>query len=175
MKNEVDEGSIANARNGRFSKIAFLAALSLELAVESEPRDEAARHVDERPYLTESRHDHETAGPIRGGRLSDDAAEQRAEGAETLEADFEADVGDGMIPGRQQLPRALEPALLQVFVRRLLELALELPQEVIARQMRFSGDGVEVQRLIEAVVDEATRAHEPIERSVLSHEKKTLA
>ena len=64
----------------------------------------------ERSNLAETRHDDEASGPVGGGRLADDPAEERAEGTEALEADLEADVGDAAVGLPQEVHRPLHPA-----------------------------------------------------------------
>src|SRR5215211_2206212 len=63
-------------------------------------------------------------------RHSDDASEGAAEGAEAREPHVEADLGHRPVGLPQQRHRALQPAPLQVAVRRLAERPLEGADEV---------------------------------------------
>src|SRR6266849_4519213 len=59
---------------------------------------------------------------IFAGRDADDVTKCAAEGAEAVEADIEADVGDASLGLAQLEHRALDPPALEVAVRRLGEL-----------------------------------------------------
>src|SRR5215207_11120456 len=63
-------------------------------------------------------------------RLANELAKCRAEGAEALKADFQADVGYGQVGAAQQLLRALDPPPHQVLVGGLAEGLLEAAGEV---------------------------------------------
>ena len=80
-------------------------------------------------------------------RLADDLAERAAEGAQAVEADVEADVGDAAVGLAQQEHRALDPPPLQVAVRRLPEDGAEAAAEVRLGDVGHRGDGANVERL----------------------------
>src|ERR687898_1406347 len=75
------------------------------------------------------------APAIRGRRLADDLGERAAEGAQAGEADVEADLSDAAVALPEQEHRALDPAPLQVAVRRLSEGGAEDPYEMRLRDV----------------------------------------
>ena len=77
---------------------------------------------------------------IGGWRDAVRAAEAGRERADTLQADREADLGDGAVRRPQQRRGALETARQEVRVRRLAELTPELATEVRTREPRRSGE-----------------------------------
>src|SRR4051794_29642303 len=104
----------------RFSETAVL-----RLAPGSRPGHHHARgHVARRAH----------AGPPRpaigGRRHADHARERPAEGPEAREPHLEADLGHGPLALAQQRHRPLEPAPLEVAMRRLAERVLERADEV---------------------------------------------
>src|SRR6266480_2890457 len=80
---------------------------------------EACRRVDDR-----------AAGAIVRRRHADDFAERPAEGAEAVEADVEADVGDAAPGLAQHEHRALDAPALQIAMRSLAERGAEGADEM---------------------------------------------
>src|SRR5262245_33022225 len=68
--------------------------------------------------------------PVPSRRLADQIAKCRAERTEALEADLEADLGNGQLCPAQQLLRALDPPPYEVLVGRLAEGSLEAASEM---------------------------------------------
>src|SRR3954470_9140927 len=103
----------------RFSETALLA-----ITRPGPGHDHASRDIAGRPG---------TCTPARAVRRrghSDHAREGPAEAAEAHETDVEADLGHRPLGLAQQCHRALEPAPLEIAVRRLAERLLEGPDEV---------------------------------------------
>jgi hypothetical protein len=69
-------------------------------------------------------------GAVGRRRHAQDLAERPAERAEAREADVEADLRDAAVGLAQEERRALDPAALQVAVRRLAEDGAELAREM---------------------------------------------
>src|SRR5215207_441515 len=78
----------------------------------------------------------------------DHAAEGPAEAAQAREPDVEADLRDRLLGLAQQRHRALEPASLQVAVRRLAERLLEGADEVRLRGQRDARERRDVEGLV---------------------------
>src|SRR3989442_11727170 len=72
----------------------------------------------------------EAPRPIVGRRLADDVAKRAAERTKALKPDVQADVGHGAVGLPQQEHGALDPAALQVAVRRLTKGRPEGPDEM---------------------------------------------
>src|SRR3954471_20225839 len=102
-----------------------------------------------RPGHPEARRDRRDGRPpaIGARRLADDVAERAAERAETGEADVEADLGDAPVGLAQEEHRALDPAALEVAVRRLAERRPERADEVRLRDVRDARQARHVERL----------------------------
>ena len=83
--------------------------------------------------------------------------------------DGEADVRDRAVGHPQERGRALEPPVEEVPVRRLAELAAELAAEVRGRELRRAREGLHVERLAVARVDEVLRAEEMASRVRRDH------
>src|SRR2546423_238896 len=98
------------------------------------------------------------AGAVARRRLPHDRAERAAECAEADEADVEADVGHRSVRFAQQLHRPLDPAPLEVAVRRLAERGAELPAEVSRRGVRDACERGNVERLGERTIHGVTSA-----------------
>src|SRR5260370_27340423 len=105
---------------------------------------------------------------IFAGRDPDDVTKCAAEGAEAVEADIEADVGDASFGLAQLEHRALDPPALEVAVRRLAEGRAKRPYEVGLGDERNLGEGVAVQwlrvRAIDRVPGAKPAALEPLPR-----------
>src|SRR6266508_5044204 len=76
---------------------------------------------------------------ILGGRLAEHAPEAGGEGADTLQADGKADIGNGAVARSQQVRGSLQAAGQEVSVRRLAECPPELTAEVGAPQPGGAG------------------------------------
>src|SRR6266487_967575 len=86
-----------------------------------------------RPRLREAGWDGSEVGgppPIGGRRLADDVGEGPAERPEAREAHVEADLGHAAVGLPEHEHRALDPAALQVAMRRLAEGGAKGPDEV---------------------------------------------
>src|SRR5262245_17711668 len=81
---------------------------------------------------------------VGGGGHAERAREAGREGADALQADAEADVGDRMIRGTQQRGGALQAPGQQIRVRRLAEGSAELTAEVGAGEAGGVGEVVDV-------------------------------
>jgi hypothetical protein len=103
-------------------------------------------------------------GAIPGRRHPVRPPEARREGADALQADLEADLGDAMVGVAQQRGGALEPPGQEVLMRRLAERPPELPAEVRGREVRGAGELGDVQRLPVAGVGEVLRAEQMADR-----------
>jgi hypothetical protein len=95
-------------------------------------------------------------------RMPDVFVKQAAERTQTLEADFEADVGHRQPAGRQQLLRLLDSTLGEVLMGSLVKCLAEEPQEVKPRQARLAGDLVQIKRKVIALIDELSRTYESL-------------
>src|SRR6202040_2152995 len=84
-----------------------------------------------------------------------------AEGTEAGETDVEADIGDAAVALAQQEHRALDPAPLEVAVRRLAEGRAEGPDEVRLGDAGDPGERGDVERLGVAAVHRVARAEQP--------------
>jgi len=116
-------------------------------------------------------HDQETAGDLSlrlysftiGDRsLSDGFMKESAEGAETLKADFETDIGHPQLVVAEQLFRFLDATLDEVLVRGLVERLPKQTQKVIARETSLLRDLIQTQRMVVAVIDKVTRTTKPL-------------
>jgi len=94
-------------------------------------------------------------------RAPDVFVKQAAERSETLEPDFEADIGHRQSARREQLFRFLNPSLSQILMRSLIECPPEESQKVKAGKTGFTGYLIEIQRLVIALVDELASADQP--------------
>src|SRR5215472_4813898 len=95
------------------------------------------------------------------GRLADDLAERTAEGAEAAEADIEAYVRDAAVALAQQEHRALDPAALEVAMRRLAERRAKGPDEVRLRDAGDAGERGDVERPGVCAIHRVARAEQP--------------
>src|SRR4051794_18416223 len=102
----------------RFSETALLA-----IPRPGPRHDHAGGHVAGRPGAGAP------TGAVGGRRHPDDARERPAEAAKAHETGVEADLRHGPLGLAQERHRALEPAPLQIAVRRLAERLLEGPDE----------------------------------------------
>src|SRR5215210_2331481 len=109
------------ARLPRFSETAVLVAMA---------RRPRPRHDDAGRDVSRGAGAGAPGVAVGRGRHPEHAAERAAEGAEAREPHLEADLRHGPLGLAQQRHRALEPAALQVTVRRLAERPLERPDEV---------------------------------------------
>lgn len=98
------------------------------------------------------------ARPVDGRRPTDGPAKEMAEGAEALEADLEANVGDAHVRFTQQLSRSIDTLSCQILVRSNKVLSAELPDEVKLRLVRFTRQTFDRERLVKTKVDEPHRA-----------------
>src|SRR5260370_34151626 len=103
---------------------------------------EAARHRFDLGAIT-----------VFAGRDADNITKRAAEGAETVEADIEADVGDASRGLAQLEHRALDAPALEVAVRRLAEGRTERPYEVGLGDERNLGEDADVEWLRERAID----------------------
>ena len=85
----------------------------------------------------------------------------RAERAEAVESDVEADLGHGTVGLAQQLHRTLHPAALQVAVRRLAKRRPELAAEVRRRDVRDARERRHVERLRKRTVHRVASPQHP--------------
>src|ERR671918_2743189 len=88
------------------------------------PRLRFSKTARSRPRLREAGRDGSEVGgtpPIGGRRLADDVGERPAERPETRKAHVEADLGHAAVGLPQEEHRSLDPAALQVPMRRLAE------------------------------------------------------
>src|SRR5215210_7039084 len=86
------------------------------------PRRRFSKTARSRPRLRKAGRDGSEVGgtpPIGGRRLADDVRECPAESPEAREANVEADLGHAAVGLPEQEHRSLDPAALQVAVRRL--------------------------------------------------------
>src|SRR5712692_5868764 len=90
---------------------------------------------------------------VFAGRDPDDVTKCAAEGAEAVEADIEADVGDASLGLAQLEHRALDPPALEVAVRRLAEGHAERPYEMGLGDERNLGEVVDVEWLRVCAID----------------------
>src|SRR4029077_1625965 len=101
---------------------------------------------------------------VVGGVHADDVAKGAAEGPEAAESDVEADVGDVVARFAQEEHGALDPAALQVAVRRLAESRSERADKVSFGDACHPRQGGDVQRLgVGAVHGVAGPEHTAIE------------
>src|SRR5438270_1229293 len=94
-------------------------------------------------------------------RLANDVAKAPAERAQAVEADVEADVHDAAVGRPQQEHRPLDPAALQVAVRRLAEGRAKSSDEMRLRDVRDLGEGRDVEWLGVGTVHGITSAQHP--------------
>src|SRR3954452_17348814 len=94
---------------------------------------------------------------VRGRRLADDGMEGAAEGPEAREADVKADVGHAAVGLAQQEHRALDPAALEIAVRRLAKGRAERADEVRLGDVREPRERGDVERLGVAAVHRVAR------------------
>src|SRR5258706_1253407 len=101
---------------------------------------------------------------IFGGGDADDVTKCATEGADAVEADIEADVGDAALGFAQLEHGALDRPALEVAVRRLAEGRAERPYEMVLRDERDLGEVVDVERLLVRAIDRVPGAkHAAIE------------
>ncbi len=125
------------------------------------------------PWLNQLVHDEEATGnlslclgalTVGHRRMTNTATKQRAEGSQTLESNFEADVGHAQLVAAKQLFRFCDTSLDEVLMRCLVVGLPEKSKEVIARKARFLRHLVQAQRMVVAVVDKLTRTTKPLKR-----------
>jgi hypothetical protein len=92
------------------------------------------------------RHDRTVAEPVMGRRLADNVAEGPAERAQAGEANVEANVGDASVGLAQQEHRSLDPAPLQIVMRRFAKDGAETTAEMSRRNVRDGGHGRHIER-----------------------------
>jgi len=97
-------------------------------------------------------------------RMTNATAKQRAEGSQTLKADFKADVSHAEFVSAQQLFCFRDTPLDEVLMRGLVVGLPKKAKEVITRKTRLFGNLIEAQRMVVAVVDKLTRTAQPFER-----------
>src|SRR5215211_3467567 len=107
-----------------------------------------------RPHAREATRDRPRIRPlaVRAGRYAHDLAERTAEGPEAGEPHVEADLGHAAIGLAQHEHGALDPAALEVAMRRLAERRPEGPDEMRLRHVRDARERGDVERLGEAAV-----------------------
>lgn len=86
---------------------------------------------------------------------------EAAERTHALEPHLKTDFGDGKIAFAQQLLGALDAALGEILMRRLVEGFPKQPQEMIAGKIGLSGNLPEIERALERLVDELAGAVNP--------------
>src|SRR2546430_2144088 len=123
----------------RFSKAALLSSRA------HPGHGRASRHEQMRALACE-------AGSIRRRRLPHDRPKRAAEGAEAVEPNVEANLGDGTLRLAQQLHGPLHPAALQVAMRRLAERGAELTAEMRRRYVGDTRERIDVEGLGEGAV-----------------------
>src|SRR5215213_11129608 len=102
------------------------------------PRPRFSKTARSRPRLRKAGRDSSEIGgppPIGGRRLADDVRECPAERPEAREANVEADLGHAAVGLPEQEHRSLDPAALQVAMRRLAERRAKGPDEVRLRDV----------------------------------------
>ncbi len=73
-------------------------------------------------------------------RASEVPAEKAAERSDAFEADFQADVGDALLPTFQHAPGVVQALSLQILVWRLAKDLAKQPVKMIRRKTGFPGD-----------------------------------
>jgi len=92
------------------------------------------------------------------GGLADEAAEEAAEGAEALEADEKAALGDAQVRGPQQVLGPLDATTREICPRGLAVGHRESPGEVVFRIAGLPCHRVEIERFRVIAVDEVVRS-----------------
>src|SRR5262249_61314502 len=98
---------------------------------------------------------------ILGRRFADDVVERPAERSQAGEADVETNLGDGTAGFAEQKHGALDPATLEVTVRRFAERGTEGADEVGLRDACDTGEAGNVQRLSVGAIHCVARAELP--------------
>ena len=109
------------------------------------------------------------AGAIDGRGESDLSPEKVAERAETLETDLEADLGHRHLSGCEQKLRLLDPPAHEVAMRGLEDRRLEAANEMVAREVRRSGERARAQSLRKVVIDEELHSLDGSARTLFRH------
>ncbi|HJS23189.1 MAG TPA: hypothetical protein VJ751_02380 [Pyrinomonadaceae bacterium] len=94
--------------------------------------------------------------------MADRFVKQSAERSETLEADFETDIGYAQLVIAQQLFRFLDPTLDEVLVRSFIERLAKQTKKVIAGEASLLRNLIQAQRMVVAVIDKVTRTTKPL-------------
>src|SRR5580765_4229294 len=108
------------------------------------PRPRFSETARSRPRLRKAGRDSSEVGgppPIGGRRLADDVGECPAERPEARKANVEADLGHTAVGLPEQEHRTLDPAALQVAMRRLAERGAKGPDEMRLRDIGDPGQG----------------------------------
>lgn len=103
----------------------------------------------------------ENKRPVRNWGFSYVFVEKRAERAETLEANLEANVGDRQGARGEQLLRSLYASIGQVLMRSLVERPSEEPEKMKPREAGFTRDLIEIERKMKAFVYESPCTGQP--------------
>src|SRR6266487_2065327 len=156
---------LGRCRTGGFSKPARL---------HRHPRRDPRPHG--RQLDAVRRHDRSMPRAVARRGLADDLAERATGGAQAIEADIEADVGDAPFGLAQQEHRALHAAALEVPMRRLPEDRAEVADEMGLGDVRHRGDRSDVQWFgIRAIHGVAGAQEAPVEIFDFAAHGATLA
>jgi hypothetical protein len=103
----------------------------------------------------------ENKRPVSNRREAYVFVEKRAERAKTLEANLEADIGDGQSARGEQLLGSLYASIPEVLMWGLVERSPEEPEKVKPREASFARDLIEIERQVIAFVYEPPSTRQP--------------